>query len=535
MLICSWKNIGFSVWGIENMKKTKKIVLVAFVLVAVSIFTALTYFYVKGSLNYQTGGTTAREAVQENEQQENGANRETSTQYVVITQPEAASNQQGSASKPQGGAVQNTQNSTGETHISFTTKNSDPLSNEMDFDSIATKYAKAIEVIEKGYKSLQSKIDLSDFGITYDEFRSIIKYLSINHSYYYVKSTYNYSISGDHMAEYNPEYFWSAKDIENINKQIDSEVNRIAAEAESLKTDIEKFLFIHNSLILNITYGAENTDRDNNLYGAFVLKNTLCTGYSEAFCQIAAKLGLKAWVVTSDKLGHAWNIVLLDGRYYFVDCAWDDPIMTNQSLMNNPVSGYGRYQYFMCSEEYLYKNDHESKDWTVNGINVSGLAASKFYDGFFWRNYETLMMPSLGSWYQNYSYQTENVKPEQVKFSIDKITFSNNENYTLDINRTIYTYWKVDNSYYPVFYSTLQSYDGAVYYIRANGIYKINEGGASDGSKDTCVFKNPRNDNIFDFYIDKADKTFTVMYGKTMDNNASNATKTTYNISDYKF
>lgn len=520
------------------MKKSKKIVSIALVLVAVSIVTALAYFYVKGSLDYQSGTTLAGEAVQGNEQenasQGNGDNQEASSQYVVVTQYVTDSKQQGTTSK-QGSTDQKTDDSASGKHTSFTDKNNDPLSNAVDFDSITAKYGAVIAAVEKGYKALQSTIDLSDFSITYDELRSVIKYLSIGHGYYYVKSTYNYSTAGDRVAEYNPQYFWSAKDIETIDKQIDSEVSRIASEAANLKTDIEKFLYIHNTLILSITYGAENTDRDNNLYGAFVLKNTLCTGYSEAFCQIAAKLGLKAWVVTSDKLGHAWNIVLLNGRYYFVDCAWDDPTIDNPSLMNNPVSGYGRYQYFMCSEEYLYKSDHQSKDWMVNGISVLGLAASKFYDSFFWRDYETLMKPSLGSWYQNYSYEEKNVKPEQVKFSIDKITFSNNENYTMDVDRTIYTYWKIGSSYYPVFYSTLQSYDGSVYYIRADGIYKINEGGAFDGSKDACVFKNPRNDNIFDFYIDKADKTFTVMYGKTMDNNSSNATKITYKISDYKF
>ena len=508
-------------------------------MVSVCIVSTFVYFYVKGSLSYQQSGTTVAGTEQVSDQQgndpdKNGDGQEESTTYVVVTQKVTTPTHQGTTSR-QENTAQKDDDGAGGRHTSFTKKNNDPLSKEVDFDSVAKKYSAVIAVIEKGYKSLQSTIDISDFSITYDELRSIIKYLGIGHGYYYVKSTYNYSTSGDYAVEYNPEYFWSSKDIENIDKQISSEVNRIASEAENLKTDLEKFLYIHNSLILNITYGAENTDRDNNLYGAFVLKNTLCTGYSEAFCQIASKLGLKAWVVTSDKLAHAWNIVLLDGRYYFVDCAWDDPTITNPNLMNNPVSGYGRYQYFMCSEEYLYKSDHQSKDWTVNGISVLGLAASKFYDSFFWRDYETLMKPSLGSWYQNYSYEAKNVKPEQVKFSIDKITFTNNENYTLDINRMIYTCWKMGSSYYPVFYSTLQSYGGDVYYIRADGIYKINEEGSFDGSKDTCVFKNPRNDNIFDFYIDKADKTFTVMYGKTMENNSSNASKITYKISDYKF
>lgn len=418
---------------------------------------------------------------------------------------------------------------------SYTQKNTDPAGTQADFDSLTGKYGAVIAAVERGYKALQSSIDLSDYDITADALREIVGYLGIDHGYYYVKRAYNYSVRGDQVEKYYPEYFLTAQELKSIDSQIEEAAGGVAKEAEKYKTDIEKLIFIHDYLVLNITYGAENEDRDNNLYGALVLKNTLCTGYSEAFSLIASKVGIESRVVTSKKLNHAWNIVLLDGRYYFVDCAWDDPVIKDPSLINNPVSGYGRYKYFMCSGEYFYQSDHKSDDWTVNGINVSGLAGSRFYDDFFWRDYEALMTPFSGSWYQNHSYEEENVRPDQVKFSIDKITFSGNENYTLNTQRTVYSCWKMNGSYYPVFYSTLQSYNGDMYYTRADGIYKLNAGGKTDGSGDTCVFKNPRDDHIYDFVIDGEKETFTVMYGKTVENNASNATKITYNISDHKF
>ena len=513
------------------MKKSKKIFTVVFALAAVCIVTTLAYFYGKGSAVSQNGvtvtGETAQGSVtQQNEQQENEIHQGVSSHYVINDKQGTTSKQESSANKTQENTVK---------QISFTQKNTDPLSKTVDFDSITAKYGDVIAAIEKGYRSLQSPIDLSDFDITYDELRDVIEYLCIGHGYYYVKGTYNYSTLGECVEEYNPEYFFTAKEIERFNKQIDDAANGVAQEAAKYKTDIEKLIFIHNYLIANITYGAENADIDNNLYGAFVLKNTLCTGYSEAFSLIASKVGIESGIVTSMKLAHAWNIVLLNGRYYYVDCAWDDPTITNRSLINNPVSGYGRYRYFMCSEEYLYKNDHTSKDWLVSGHSVSGLATSKFYDNFFWRDYETLMKSSSGSWYQNYGYEIQNAKIDQVKFSIDKITFSNNENYDINTARTIYTCWTMSGSYYPVFFSTLQSYNDSVYYIRADGIYKINNNGILDGSKDVCVFKNPRNDNIYDFCIDKSKKTFTVVYGKTMENNSSNAAQITYKISDYEF
>lgn len=419
--------------------------------------------------------------------------------------------------------------------ISYTQKNSDPQSTQADFDSITKKYSGVIAAVEKGYKALQSPIDLSDYDITADELHEVVRYLGTDHGYYYVKGAYNYSVRGNRVENYRPEYFLTAQELERIDSQIEEAASGVVKEAAKYKTDIEKLICIHDYLVTNITYGAENGDRENNLYGALVLKNTLCTGYSEAFSLIASKAGIESRVVTSKELNHAWNIVLLDGRYYFVDCSWDDPVIGNPSLTSNPVSGYGRYQYFMCSEEYLYNNDHQSKDWEVHGHNVSGLATSKFYDDFFWRDHETLMKPAAGSWYQSYGYDAENVKPNQVKFSIDKITFSGNENYTLNTERTVYSCWKMGSSYYPVFYSTLQGYNGDIYYMRADGIYKLNAGGKFDGSGDTCVFKNPRKDNIYDFVIDGENDKFTVVYGKTMENDPSNATQISYKLSDHSF
>ncbi len=53
----------------------------------------------------------------------------------------------------------------------------------------------------------------------------------------------------------------------------------------------------------------------------------MCVGYAQAFCKIAEKAGIKTYVVSSEKLQHAWNMVNINGEYYFVDCTWDDPVL----------------------------------------------------------------------------------------------------------------------------------------------------------------------------------------------------------------
>ena len=55
--------------------------------------------------------------------------------------------------------------------------------------------------------------------------------------------------------------------------------------------------------------------------------------------------------------GHAWNAIQLDGKWYYVDCTWDDPSGTAQK-----VSGSERHTYF-CLSSALLALDHPTP-WT---------------------------------------------------------------------------------------------------------------------------------------------------------------------------
>ena len=514
------------------MKKIIKGILIVFLILTLSLVSAIIYFSVKGS-DYVSNGNVSAQSGEQGNTQEDGQSQDAQVVQQGTATNNGASSQNGATASDGKGSA----NSAGivEKEISFTTKNNDPRSGNYDFEAIAVKYANEIAAIENGYKGLQMDIDLSSFTLTHTDLRNIITYLKTNHGYYYVANAFNYSHIDGIVQKYSPGYTMSAGDIQKYDKQIADIVSKAANEAGKFKTDVEKLIYIHDFIIANTTYNPSAPAEQNSIYGALILKNTMCTGYSEAFAEIASKLVIKTYIVKSDKLNHAWNLVLLDGRYYHIDCAWDDPTISNQNLLNNPVSGFGRYLNFLCSEKQLYKDDHISNDWLINGVSVSGAASSTFYDGFFWRDYNTLMKYSNGSWYQSYSFDSTSSNPADVKFCIDKITFTNNDNYKLSACRTIYTHWSMGSSFYPMFYSTLQGYNGSVYYIKADGIYKLKDGAKADGSGDPCVFKNPRNDNIYDFAIDASNGTFTVMYGKTADNTSSNATKLSYKLADYSF
>ena len=66
------------------------------------------------------------------------------------------------------------------------------------------------------------------------------------------------------------------------------------------------------------TYQRQFTD-----YAALFDRIAVCQGFAIAFYRIALAAGLNARMVTSTSMGHAWNIVSIDGVWYELDSTWD--------------------------------------------------------------------------------------------------------------------------------------------------------------------------------------------------------------------
>ncbi len=81
-------------------------------------------------------------------------------------------------------------------------------------------------------------------------------------------------------------------------------------------------------------------------YGILVGGSAVCNGYAQAFQLLASASGITSVVVTGEANGgvttgaHAWNRVLIDGRWLVVDTTWDDAADTlprRDYLLMNPT------------------------------------------------------------------------------------------------------------------------------------------------------------------------------------------------------
>jgi transglutaminase-like putative cysteine protease len=113
-------------------------------------------------------------------------------------------------------------------------------------------------------------------------------------------------------------------------------------------SDYEKALIIHDYLVLNMRYDAENAYRDP--YGALILGSGVCDAYARTFKLLAKMSGLECdYVFGKAQAEHAWNRVKIDGEYYYADVTYDDPFPD--------VPGRLSRSYFYLTAEEMNK-DH---------------------------------------------------------------------------------------------------------------------------------------------------------------------------------
>lgn len=202
-----------------------------------------------------------------------------------------------------------------------------------------------------------------------------IFYLDVTKMYMFTESTttlrgttYKISIGPDSGVSYLINGFSNKADILLAEDEIKTALHTITSKLSgSTYTKIKQ---VHDYLIDTIEYDSEtDSDISHSIYGALINKYAVCDGYAKAFKFILDNIGISCVEIcgiAQNSSGvtesHAWNDVLLDGKWYAIDVTWDDPIIIGgKGTLTNDL----RYNYFLKGSDTFYLS-HEEDGYIVN-------------------------------------------------------------------------------------------------------------------------------------------------------------------------
>ncbi|KAF5054245.1 S-layer homology domain protein [anaerobic digester metagenome] len=218
-------------------------------------------------------------------------------------------------------------------------------------------------------------------------------------------------------------YTYDLEEKKVIQDAVKEKVEEIAGEIlKPGMSYIEREIAINNYLVSSIEYDKEAADQlikygkvdekyynSFNAYGALIEGIAVCEGYSEAFKLLCDRAGIDCIIVTGelDGVGHAWNRVRINDKWYDVDVTNNDKEEMANSHINIPMA---------ISDQYLREDSYYITDDNFGELERGTSEQYEYY------NY-------MGKYVEKdniYDYILENIK------KYDYVTFRTSSDYTMD-------------------------------------------------------------------------------------------------------
>ncbi len=225
--------------------------------------------------------------------------------------------------------------------------------------------------------------------ITIDELKDVFNtFLNDYPEYFWLTGGYKYSYD-EHtsvVSALEPVYKFSKNQIIAMEQALTAKVNTLTSGLSHLN-QYEKSLVLHDRLAAAVEY--VQTDNDQHAYGALVEGKAVCAGYARAYQLLLHKVGIPGWYVrgssknvsTGETVNHGWNLVSIDGKWYYTDVTWDDQGDTlYHAYLNLPFNIMEEdhkavdFRQYLPTQSYTDANYFYKNGLVMNGFNTNTLA-----------------------------------------------------------------------------------------------------------------------------------------------------------------
>lgn len=186
----------------------------------------------------------------------------------------------------------------------------------------------------------------------------------------------------------------------SVGDIVNAAVKKCSKETDG--SDYEKALWLHDWLLQQLDY--DHSLKWSSAESALTRKLGTCQAYESAYSKLLTAAGITNAETRDTYDGHTWNAMKLDGKWYQVDCTWDD---TKDNYYNFDPT----HLYFGLTDELmaLAHNGH-NKIYTASGY---GTRSTSLADNYFVRNGDA------AKWARAYAERIQkNLNAGKTKFEV---------------------------------------------------------------------------------------------------------------------
>lgn len=206
--------------------------------------------------------------------------------------------------------------------------------------------------------------------------------------------------SGVYYMRVNTNIQVSDRAYPSVGDIVNAAVKKCSKETDG--SDYEKALWLHDWLLQQLDY--DHSLKWSSAESALTRKLGTCQAYESAYSKLLTAAGITNAETRDTYDGHTWNAMKLDGKWYQVDCTWDD---TKDNYYNFDPT----HLYFGLTDELmaLAHNGH-NKIYTASGY---GTRSTSLADNYFVRNGDA------AKWARAYAERIQkNLNAGKTKFEV---------------------------------------------------------------------------------------------------------------------
>ncbi len=239
------------------------------------------------------------------------------------------------------------------------------------FNQLTYKEQLLFKSIRNAAEKHQNESEIVPYRYTEEEFKRVAKAVSFDCPMLFYLDPNSFKLfCDDYKTSVTMGYLSTTSDFSKMKMEIEAVSAAAMAFIQDAETDFEKAVILHDFLTKSCTY-AGKTDTEigskstaHTAYGALVDKYAFCDGYASAYKILLNRCGIECIIAegATDVQPHLWNVVNQDGKYYHIDCTWNDADV-------DFVSDLAFHGFFNLSDNAIAKTHRIYTDFTLPKCN----------------------------------------------------------------------------------------------------------------------------------------------------------------------